>query len=66
MFYPKSFFKQRQFWNEIRDGVHQSILRWVTLRRLNAQDEFVLKGMRLLVSSKQHIGVLQQLTKIKI
>ena len=61
-YYTKSFFKKREFRNQISDGIHQCLLRSITLCRLNPQYEFVLQWMWLLVTSKQHIGILQQLT----
>ena len=53
------FFKKRKLRDEISDGVHESIIRSIVRGGLDPQNHFVLHGVRILVSSKKDIWVLQ-------
>ena len=56
---PEPFFKQRKFRDEISDGVHESIIGSIVRGGLDPENDFILHGVRILVSSKEDIWVLQ-------
>lgn len=59
--YFKAFLEQRQLGDDVRDRIGQRFLRRIMRRGLDADDEFVLERMRILVAGEQDIRVLQQL-----
>ena len=63
--HPESLFQQGQLANEVCDGIGEGLLRAVVWRGLHTDDDLVLQGVRNFVASKQHLGVLQQLSEIQ-
>lgn len=60
--HPESLFQQGQFTDQISDGISECFLGTVVWCRLNTDHYLVLQRMRDLISGKQHLRVLQQLS----
>jgi hypothetical protein len=59
--FAEPLLEQGQLGDEVRDSVHECILRGVVGGSLNSENNLVLQGVGVLVARKQYIGVLQQL-----
>merc|ERR1719150_3474871 len=57
----ESLLKEGQFRDEVRDGVHEGVIGGVVRGGLDSQHNRVLQRVGILVASKQHIGIFQQL-----
>lgn len=60
--HPKSLLQQGQLTDEVSDGISESLLRTIVWCGLNTDHNLVLQGMRDLIASKEHLGVLQKLS----
>lgn len=60
--HPEPLLQQRQFADQISDGVCKGLLGTVVRRRLDPNYYLVLQWMGNLVPSKQHLRILQQLS----
>ena len=57
----EALLEQRQFGNEVSDGVHEGLLGRVLRGRLDPQDDIVVEGMGVLVAGEEHVRVLEEL-----
>ena len=57
----ETLLEQGQLRDEIGDGVHEGLLGSVVRGGLDAEDDVVIQGMRVLVAGKKHVGVLEKL-----